>query len=155
GRLSGRHALVTGAGRGIGAAIARRLAAEGARLTLVGRNAQLLQGTAAACRQAGAPLTEISPRDLGSRAGLTGLCASMATAAGSVDVLVNNAGSAPSAPVERTDDVLWDSTQAVNVFAPFVLCRVALPGMVSRGYGRIINVASTAALRGFAYTAAY
>ncbi len=152
-RLSERHALVTGAGRGIGRAIAERLAAEGCRLTLVGRTSQALQQTAAACRQAGAPHTEISPRDLTSRAALRGLCASVA--ASGLDILVNNAGAAPSAPVERTDDVLWETTQALNVFAPFALCREALPGMVARGYGRIVNVASTAALTGFAYTSAY
>ena len=119
----------------------------------MGRDAQRLQGTALACRQAGAPVTEISPRDLTSRAALRGLCAALQSSG--LDILVNNAGVAPSAPLERTDDVLWESTHALNVFAPFALCREVMPGMVTRGYGRIINVASTAALQGFAYTAAY
>jgi len=68
---------------------------------------------------------------------------------------VNNAGVAPSASLEKTDDVQWDSTFAINVFAPFALSRAALPGMASRGFGRVVNLASTAGLRGFAYTTAY
>ena len=142
---------MTGAGRGIGQAIARALAREGCRLVLVGRDATALQRTSALCRADGAANTEISPRDLTERGALAGLCRS----AGAVDLLVNNAGSAPSAPLERTDDALWDATFALNVFAPFALCRAVLPGMVERGHGRIVNVASTAALEGYAYTAAY
>jgi NAD(P)-dependent dehydrogenase (short-subunit alcohol dehydrogenase family) len=152
GRLDDKHALVTGASRGIGLAIATALAAEGARLTLVGRSHTRLQAAAAACRQAGAPLTEISPRDLTQRGALSGLVSGPAT---QVDILVNNAGAAPTAPIEKTDDVLWDDTFALNVFVPFALCRVAVPAMLERGFGRVINVASTAALEGFAYTSAY
>jgi NAD(P)-dependent dehydrogenase (short-subunit alcohol dehydrogenase family) len=151
-RLADRHAIVTGAGRGIGLAIARGLAQQGARLTLVGRDPVRLQKAAAACRQSGAKLTEISPRDLTDRAALQGLCMG---ATPSADILVNNAGAAPSGPFERTDDVLWDSTFNLNVFAAFVLCRESLPGMLERGWGRVVNVASTAALQGFPYTCAY
>jgi NAD(P)-dependent dehydrogenase (short-subunit alcohol dehydrogenase family) len=152
GRQSGKHALVTGASRGIGLAIATALAAEGARLTLVGRSPTSLQAASAACRQAGAPLTEISPRDLTRRGALSGLVSGPAA---TVDILVNNAGAAPTAPLERTDDVLWDDTFALNVYVPFALCRAAVPAMLERGYGRVINVASTAALEGYAYTSAY
>ncbi|MHC5210731.1 MAG: SDR family NAD(P)-dependent oxidoreductase [Planctomycetota bacterium] len=152
GRLEGKHALVTGASRGIGLAIAKALAAEGARLTLVGRSPTRLQQASAACRQAGAPLTDISPRDLTQRGSLSGLVSGPAA---KIDILVNNAGAAPTAPLERTDDVLWDDTFALNVFVPFALCRVAVPAMLERGFGRVINLASTAALQGFAYTSAY
>jgi len=149
--LAERRALVTGAGRGIGRAIAEALARQGCRLLLVGRDATALQQTAAICRHAGAALTEISPRDLTERGALAGLC----RGAGEIDILVNNAGSAPSAPFERTDDALWDATFALNVHAPFALCRALLPGMAERGFGRVVNLASTAALQGFPYTAAY
>jgi len=151
-RLAGRHALVTGAGRGIGLHIAKALAAEGCRLTLVGRSAPLLQQASSACRSAGSPRTDISPRDLTERGSLRGLAASIA---GQIDILVNNAGTAPSAPLEQTNEVLWEQTFALNSFAPFVLCKATLPAMLERGWGRVVNVASTAALHGYAYTAAY
>ncbi len=152
GILAGRSVLVTGAGRGIGRAIAVAFAREGARLVLTGRDVRSLQDSAALCRQAGAAQTDLSPRDLSDRVAVAGLCSGFAVRA---DVLVNNAGAAPTAPLERTDDPSWDATFALNAFAPFALCRAALPGMVERGFGRVVNVASTAALRGFAYTSAY
>jgi len=144
--------MVTGAGRGIGLHIAKALAAEGARLTLVGRSATLLQQASSACRQAGSPRTDISPRDLTERGALRGLAASIA---GQIDVLVNNAGAAPSATLEQTGEVLWEQTFGLNSFAPFVLCKATLPGMLERGWGRVVNVASTAALHGYPYTSAY
>ena len=151
-RLAGRHAMVTGAGRGIGLQIAKALALEGARLTLVGRSATLLQQASSACRSAGSPRTDISPRDLTERGALRGLAASIA---GQIDILVNNAGAAPSAPLEQTGEVLWEQTFGLNSFAPFVLCKATLPGMLERGWGRVVNVASTAALHGYPYTSAY
>ncbi len=150
--LATRHALVTGAGRGIGLAVALGLARHGCRITLVGRDARSLEHASAACRKAGSPLAQASCRDLTDRAQLDALARSTAT---EVDVLVNNAGSAPSASVEKTDDATWDATLALNLFAPFALCRAALPGMAARGYGRVVNIASTAALQGYAYTSAY
>ena len=145
--LAGRNALVTGAGRGIGLAVAVALAKQGARLTLVARDARLLEKASAACRHAGSPHAEFVRRDLTDRAQLDALCRS---AAAECDVLVNNAGVAPSASLEKTDDVTWDSTFALNVFAPFALTRAALPEMARRGFGRVVNVGSTAGLRGFA-----
>ena len=150
--LAGRHALVTGAGRGIGLAVALALAKQGARLTLVGRDARALEKASAACRQAGSPHAELARRDLLDRAQLDALARATAS---ECDVLVNNAGVAPSASLEKTDDVTWDGTFALNTFAPFALCRAALPEMARRGFGRVVNVASTAALHGFAYTTAY
>jgi len=150
--LAGRHALVTGAGRGIGLAVAVALAKQGARLTLVARDARSLEKASAACRAAGSPQAEAVRRDLLDRAQLDALA--RATAA-ECDVLINNAGVAPSASLEKTDDVQWDSTFELNVFAPFALCRAALPEMARRGFGRVVNLASSAALQGFAYTSAY
>lgn len=143
--LEGRHALVTGAGRGIGAATARALAAEGARLTLLGRSREPLERLAA---ELGAAVVQADVTD----------DASLARAfadAGPIDILVNNAGTAVTAPFGKTDRALWDSMLAVNLTSVFACCRLALPGMVERGWGRIVTVASTAGLRGYAYCAAY
>ena len=150
--LADQFALVTGAGRGIGRAIALDLASQGAALTLVARNADELAQVEAACREAGAPSVSCEVVDLLDREQLDELAETVAISA---DVLVNNAGSAPSAPLERTDDDLFDETLDLNLFAPFALSRAALPAMAERGFGRIVNVASTAALEGYAYTSAY
>lgn len=146
-----RHALVTGGGRGIGAAVARRLSADGMRLTLLGRDIDALRdfaatlpggATAIACDVADA--TQVDAAFAAARA-----------AAGPVQVLVNNAGQAATAPLHRTDDALWQRMLAVNLTGTFLCTRAALPDMLAAGAGRIVNVASTAGLRGYAYCAAY
>lgn len=152
GALSGKHALVTGAGRGIGLAVARALAAEGAALTLAARSEDQLQRAAAEVTAAGSPSVAIEVLDLSRRAELLQLAESVAVEA---DILINNAGAAPSAPLEKSTNTLWDQTLELDAFAPFVLCRAALPAMAGRGYGRVVNLASTAALEGFAYTSVY
>ncbi|MFO0591406.1 MAG: SDR family NAD(P)-dependent oxidoreductase [Polyangiaceae bacterium] len=143
--LIGKRALVTGGGRGIGRAIALRLAEEGAHVVVVGRTAAEVDEVADLTR--GTPLV----LDVADRSAIEGARPRM----GSVDVLVNNAGMAESAPLERTTDEMWDRAFAVNVTSAFALCRALLPPMVKAGWGRVINVASTAGLTGFAYTAAY
>ena len=148
----GRVVVVTGAGRGIGAAIARRLAQDGARLTLLGRQA--------------APLAELQKT-------LTGgphfsVCADVAqgdsvaaafeaarAALGPLDILVNNAGQAGSAPFLKTSMTLWQSMLEVNLTGCFVCSQAALPDMLASGRGRIVNIASTAGQKGYAYVAAY
>jgi NAD(P)-dependent dehydrogenase (short-subunit alcohol dehydrogenase family) len=150
--LSGRSALVTGAARGIGRAIALALAAEGCKLTLVGRHADTLEDTASACRNAGAEDVRCVALDLTDRAALATFCRDEVAA---FDVLVNNAGCAPSAPIERHSDEDWDASMELNAYAPFALCRAALPAMVERGRGRIVNIASSAALQGYAFVAGY
>lgn len=145
GDLKGRHALVTGAGRGIGAAVARALAAEGARLTLLGRSREPLERLAA---ELGASPLQADVTDEES-------LARAFAEAGPLDILVNNAGTAVTAPFGKTDRALWDSMLAVNLTSVYSGCRLALPGMVERGWGRIVNIASTAGLRGYAYCAAY
>jgi NAD(P)-dependent dehydrogenase (short-subunit alcohol dehydrogenase family) len=150
--LAGRHALVTGAGRGIGAAIALDLARHGAALTLVARSAEQLQASAAACEGAGSPSVATEVVDLADRDQLAELCESVAVGC---DILINNAGVAPGAALAQTDDDLWDDTLELNARAPFALCRAALPDMAERQWGRVVNLASTAALEGFAYTSAY
>ena len=145
--LSGRHALVTGAGRGIGAAIAARLAADGAVLTLMGRTKASLDETAATIG-ANAHVVVCDVTD-------TQAFGIALSEMARVDILINNAGQAVSAPVMRTTDEIWARMLAVNLTAPFTCTRAVLPGMLTAGWGRVVTVASTAALRGYPYVAAY
>lgn len=147
--LHGRVALVTGGGRGIGEAIARRLSSEGLQVAIMGRDREALGRVAFAL---GARVFCV---DLADRAALEAAVVDVQGAMGPIDVLVNNAGVADSAALERTSDAVWDRAFAVNVTAPFALCRALLPGMAKRGWGRVVNVASNAGLRGYAYTSAY
>lgn len=144
-QLRGKTALVTGGGRGIGAAIARALAAEGVAVAISGRTQADLDEVAA----------EIKGRaivcDLSDRAATDAL----ATAVGAVDILVNNAGVAESAPLADTDDAMWDRIMELNATAPFRLTRALAPAMVAAKWGRIITIASNAGLTGYGYTAAY
>jgi NAD(P)-dependent dehydrogenase (short-subunit alcohol dehydrogenase family) len=143
--MKGRHAVITGAGRGIGEAIARRLAAEGAALTLLGRQPGPLQQLAT---ELGAQWRVCDVSDAGA---VSAVFADLPP----VHILVNNAGQALSQPLERTNDALWQQMLAVNLTGSFNCLRAALPGMKAAGWGRVINIASTAAQRGYAYVAAY
>ncbi|NRF70613.1 SDR family oxidoreductase [Aquincola sp. S2] len=151
--LAGRHALITGAGRGIGAAIARRLAADGATLTLLGRGRDALQALAAELPP-GAVARTIAC-DVGDPAAVAHAFAEVREAQGPLQILVNNAGQADSAPFDRTSDELWQRMLTVNLSGSFFCMRAALPDMRAAGWGRIINIASTAGQRGYAYVAAY
>lgn len=137
-------AVITGASRGIGLAIAEALAPN-CELLLVGRSEDSL--TPNAERLGGS----IHVADLQSAEDRSRLCERIAGAS----ILVNNAGVAPSAPAHRTDDATWSRTMAVNATAPFELCRAVIGGMKKAGWGRIVNIASTAALKGYKFTAAY
>ena len=151
--LAGRHALVTGAGRGIGAAIARRLAADGARLSLLGRQREALDALAAelpASAQA-----QVVVCDVADSAAVTAAWQQLRERSGAVHMLVNNAGQAASAPLARTSDELWQQMLAVNLSGSFYCARAALPDMLASGWGRIVNIASTAGQRGYAYVSAY
>ncbi len=151
--LQGRHAVVTGAGRGIGAAIAERLAAEGAVLTLLGRNLDMLQALAARLPASARALPVAC--DITSDASVTDAFAAARAASGPVAVLVNNAGQAESAPFHRIDADHWQRMLEVNLTGTFRCIQAALPDLLAAGAGRIVNVASTAGLRGYAYVAAY
>jgi NAD(P)-dependent dehydrogenase (short-subunit alcohol dehydrogenase family) len=147
---AGRHALVTGGGRGIGAAIARALSAAGALVTVLGRSAAPLEtlvvsGGAAGWEQA----------DLTDSESLAAAIARAEAARGPLGILINNAGAAESAPLARTDRALWDRMLALNLTSVFEATRLVLPGMASRNFGRVVNVASTAGLTGYPYVAAY
>ena len=148
--LAGLHAVVTGGGTGIGAAIAAALAAEGARLTLMGRRPEPLQATAAAL-----PEAEALPCDVTDETAVAAAFAAAAARGGPVALLVNNAGAVESAPLQRTSLALFRRMLDVNLTGAFLCSRAALPGMIDGGFGRIVNVASTAGLRGYPYVAAY
>jgi NAD(P)-dependent dehydrogenase (short-subunit alcohol dehydrogenase family) len=152
-RLQGRHAVVTGGGRGIGAAIARALAAQGARITLMGRTQATLEREAAGLRT----LTEVHCRtvDVADAGSVEAAFIAAADALGPVAILVNNAGQAASAPFGKTDPALWQQMLDVNLTGTYLGIRAALPGMLDLGWGRIVNIASTASLRGYAYVSAY
>jgi NAD(P)-dependent dehydrogenase (short-subunit alcohol dehydrogenase family) len=149
--LAGRHALVTGAGRGIGAAIAQRLAAEGARVTLVSRSERQLQETAAPLGEA----AQCIVADMTDLPAVNRAFESAAESFGPVDILINNAGKAQSAPLQRTSEELWHSLIAVNLTGTFHGIRAVLPAMLERKFGRIVSIASTAGLKGYPYVAAY
>ena len=151
GSLQGQHALVTGAARGIGAAIARTLAAEGATLTLLGRQRAALERLAAELPGGhGIVVADVSePQQV--QAAFEQARAHR----GPVAILVNNAGQAESAPFGKTSFELWNRMLAVNLTGTFLCAQAALPGMLAAGSGRIVNIASTAGQRGYAYVAAY
>ncbi len=151
--LQGRHAVVTGASRGIGAAIAEQLAARGARLTLMGRQLSTLQALADTLPSSAMARAVVC--DVTDPAVVNAAFADARQAMGPVDILVNNAGQAESAPLTRTDDELWARMLAVNLSGTFFCTRAALPDMISQGWGRVCNIASTAGQRGYAYVAAY
>lgn len=149
--LKGRHALVTGAARGIGAAIARTLAAEGATLTLLGRRRETL--AALAGELPGAHGLVVA--DIADPAQVQAAFAEARAARGPIAILVNNAGQAESAPFAKTSLELWQRMLAVNLTGSFLCAQAALPDMLAAGQGRIVNIASTAAQKGYAYVSAY
>jgi NAD(P)-dependent dehydrogenase (short-subunit alcohol dehydrogenase family) len=151
GALAGKHALVTGGGRGIGAAIATALVGQGAVVTLLGRDRVGLEEQARSLGGGARP--EVA--DVTDAGALARAFRRAAAAFGPVQILVNNAGAARSAPFSRTDPQLWREMLEVNLTGTYLCCREALPAMLEAGYGRIVNVASTAGLVGYAYVSAY
>jgi NAD(P)-dependent dehydrogenase (short-subunit alcohol dehydrogenase family) len=148
--LAGRHALVTGGGRGIGAAIAAALAGAGARVTLLGRTAAELAKTAAALPSAQAVTADVTDARQVERA-----FGEAREAAGEISILVNNAGLAKSRPLAKSDEAFWRGMLEVNLTGAYHCTRAALPAMLAAGWGRIVSISSTAGLRGYAYCTAY
>ena len=153
--LAGSHALITGGGKGIGAAIAAVLAANGADVTVLGRDQAALAKTAE--RLAGTWPVRVHhvTADLRDRAAIGRAFVAAGEALGSPDILVNNAGASKSAPIAKTTPDDWHRMLDVNLTGAFLCIQAALPAMLEAGRGRIINVASTAGLTGYPYVAAY
>jgi len=148
--LAGRHALVTGGGTGIGAAIAMTLARAGAVVTICGRRQQPLQtianGNSNICAMTADVTDEASIAELYRKAESTGA---------PIDIVVANAGMSDSAPAHKIPLDLWTRTLNVNLTGAFLTVKPALAGMRERGHGRIVFIASTAGLKGYAYVAPY
>lgn len=153
--LAGRHAVVTGGGRGIGAAIAAELARMGAALTLMGRTpATLLETAERVCDASGVAVATVEC-DVADPRSVARAFAEARERFGDPYVLVNNAGQAAAAPFAETPQALWERMLAVNLSGVFHCTQQVLPAMLAAGAGRVVNVASTAGLRGYAKTAAY
>ena len=148
--LTSQHAVVTGGGSGIGLAVATRLAAVGASVTIMSRNEERLREAAGSI-----PGARAVPVDVTDDAGVEAAFAAAADAGGPVTILVNNAGGTETAPAHKTTTEAWNRTLDLNLTGTFRCTRAVLPAMRAAGSGRIINVASTAGLKGYAYTAAY
>jgi len=149
--LGGHHAVVTGAGSGIGRATAERLAEAGCQVTLIGRHVDRLNETADRIgEQAFAAPADITDPDA-----LAAAIEAGRDRFGPIDILINNAGAATSAPFLKTDADAVRAMLALNLEAPAEAARLVLPGMLTRRWGRIVNVASTAGLKGYAYVSAY
>jgi NAD(P)-dependent dehydrogenase (short-subunit alcohol dehydrogenase family) len=148
------NALVTGAGRGIGRAIALALAVEGYTLILVSRTQAELEGVKKEISAKGGTAF-VFAGDITNAAEVLKLRENVERSIGTIDVLINNAGAAPSAKLEDTTDELWANTFAVNVSGAFYLARTFVPAMKEKKDGVIVAIASTAALEGFNYTSAY
>ncbi len=144
--LETRVALVTGGGRGIGAAVARRLAREGARVAILDRERTNVAA------EIGALDVDC---DLTNAQSIEGALSRVKREAGAVSILVQNAGIGESAPFAKTTDEMWDRAMAVNVTAAFRVARALVPDMIAAKWGRIVHVASIAGIIGQAYVSAY
>ena len=149
--LAGKVAVVTGAGRGIGSAIATALSREGAGVALIGRGAARLEKQAAELSADAL----VAPADITDPESVHKAFAKIRERFPRIDILVNNAGQAESAPFSRTDLALWNRMIAVNLTGTYLCTHEVLPAMLKQGYGRIVNVASTGGLIGYAYVSAY
>jgi NAD(P)-dependent dehydrogenase (short-subunit alcohol dehydrogenase family) len=152
--LAGRGAVVTGGGRGIGAAVARALAAEGARVLVAARTAAEVETVAGEIAEAGgvawAARVDVTDPD-----SIDALAEAARVRLGVVEILVNSAGIAHSAPLARQTLEDWQRIFAVNVTGTFLVTKAFLPAMMERGRGRVVNIASVAGLAGAKYIAAY
>lgn len=151
--FTGRHVVVTGASRGIGSTIAANLATHGARVSLLGRNAENLHAVSKAV--GGADIAAPIVTDVTDAESVATAFARAREHFGPVHILINNAGQAASAKFTDTDEALWNRIMAVNLTGTYLCTRQAVPDMLQAGFGRIVNVASIAGLRGGAYISAY
>ena len=156
-KLNDQTALVTGASRGIGEAIARAFAAEGAQVAITGRSTQELKALQEEFSSKGVRCESIIA-DLGERDAVEHVWAQVTLAFGHIDILINNAGMGSSAnpkPVANYDDDFWEKMLYLNLTVPYLFSKKALPSMIERKYGRIIMTASISSKTGVLHGAAY
>lgn len=153
--LTGRRALITGGSRGIGAACAAALAAAGCELILLGRGAEALDACAQRLSETHRVAVHTVTADADDAEQLEEAMSQSLEAHRRIDILVNNVGGAVSGLLERMTFEQWQRTLMLNLTSAFVCTRVLLPAMKQAGWGRIVNVASTAGLKGYAYVAPY
>lgn len=145
---------MTGGGRGLGRAIALALGVEGLAVAVAARSRDQLDATAAELRAGGRAVLAV-PLDVTDPGSVTAAVATVVSELGPVDVLVNNAGIAESAPFARTSLAQWERHLHVNATGPYLVTHAVLAGMLERGWGRVVNIASLAGLHGAPYVAAY
>jgi NAD(P)-dependent dehydrogenase (short-subunit alcohol dehydrogenase family) len=155
GLLRGQHAAVTGGGRGIGAAIASALAAEGAEVTLLGRTLEDLRQHADSLHRLFGGRVQAVRCDVSDAPDVRRAFAEAARDFGAVTILVNNAGQSDAAPFLETTLASWERMLSVNLTGSFLCTQQVLPAMIAAGAGRIVNIASTAGLKGYARIASY
>lgn len=152
--MTGRTAVITGGGRGVGAAVAARLARSGARVIVAARTAAELEQVAGTLRDEGRDVHAIAC-DVADPASIERLAVRAAERLAHVDILVNNAGVAMAAPIHKTSVEDWNRLFTVNATSAFLCVKAFLPGMIERRWGRVVNVASIAGLTADRYMAAY
>ncbi len=148
--LAGKHAFVTGGGRGIGRAVAAALARAGAAVTVIGRTEAPLREAVAAGEAAGYGVADVTDVVEVQRQ-----ITAAEAARGPIAILINNAGSVESGPFIKADPSVFRAMWNVHLMGAVYATQAVLPGMIERGFGRIVNVASTAGLKGYAYVSAY
>ena len=154
-KLTDQVAIITGAGRGIGQAIAQAYAREGANLALAARSQTELEQTAAEIAQTGAQAIAV-PTDVTDPAQAERLASAALTRFGRIDLLVNNAGiSGPVGPLQDNDIAQWAETISVNLTGTFLVCRAVIPAMVKQGGGKIINLSGAGAANAWSNLSAY
>lgn len=153
--MTARHALVTGAGSGIGKAIAIALAARGHRVSLAGRREAPLKAVQSEIAAAGGEALVLDGFDVTDASLVEAGVARAVERLGDIAVLVNCAGEAPSAPFEKTDPALWSRVISINLTGVYLVTHAAIASVRRAGGGRIVNVASTAGLTGYPYVSAY
>ena len=153
--LSGHHAVVTGGGSGIGGAIADTLARLGADLTIMGRRMPVLEVHAATLARRHGTRIEAVALDVAQQESVETAFRIASERLGHPAILVNNAGLAKAAPFSKTDPAMWQEVIEVDLSGAYLCIRQTLPYMIKNGYGRVVNIASTAGLTGYLYVAAY
>lgn len=152
--LEDQHAIVTGGSRGIGAAIAAEFVSRGARVTIMGRNAESLEKRAVELRDKGATVA-VQQCDVADEQSVRSAFAHATASLGPASILVNNAGTAKSRTFTQTTREIWDEMISINLTGTFLCTAEVLPGMIEAKKGRIVNIASTAGLRGYKTMSAY